>query len=99
MSISNLEKLSGIYYRFSQGGIDSGDNVLTTAVHWEETYGFTASIDALINTLKCAETLDPGCTKNDIRCRFIINEGNHSEIKLPECFFNELSNLIQKNLL
>lgn len=93
-----LETLNGIYYRSSQGDIDPENGVLTTAVRWEETYGYTASLDALINTLKCAETLDPGCTKNDIRCRFIINEGNLSQIKLPECFFYELRDLIEENL-
>jgi hypothetical protein len=93
-----FEKLSGIYFRSSQGDIDPGNGVLTTTVQWEETYGFSASIDALINTLKCSETIDPGCTKNDIRCRFIINEGFSSEIRLPECFFNELRNLIQENM-
>ncbi len=56
---------------------------------WEITYGYGASIDAIENALKVADLLSHRSGENILQCKFVINAGSASEIKLRECFLSE----------
>ncbi|MEI6716076.1 MAG: hypothetical protein WCO60_20185, partial [Verrucomicrobiota bacterium] len=96
--IMDLETLNGTLYRSSQGSIDGvAGETQTSPWYWEQTCGYTSSLDSICNVRQIAEKLDRGCTSTDIRCRFVINEGA-DQIILPECFLSELDDEIDKAL-
>lgn len=86
----DLETCSANLYRSSQAADFATATRDGSAYQIEETYGYTSTVDSLLNMERVASMMDHQSASADIRIRMRIN-GRHD---LPECFLSEAQQAI-----
>lgn len=89
---ADLSSVKAALYRASQSA-DLADAIRTgAAFHMEETYGYTSTLDSLINMARVANSLSFESHKDDLRIVLTVDG-----VDFPECSLNEAYHLINSN--